>query len=140
MNELFEYKMSNVYKISICNNAYYYGTKLFDGLISFTTKNFDYESKLSGSFIIKPEILRPLAKKEYYQPDYANKDKNKRMPDYRHQLAWLPDLKLNDKEKTLSVYASDVNGQFEVILEGFSELGKPVYIKEIIEVKDPSIN
>lgn len=140
MNELFEYKMSNVYKISVSNNGYYYGTKLFDGPISFTTKNFDYVSKLSGSFIIKPDILRPLAKKEYYQPDYRNKDKNTRIPDYRHQLAWLPNIKLNEKEKSLSLYTSDVNGQFEIIIEGFTELGKPVYIKEIIEVKDPSIN
>lgn len=136
MNELFEYKMSNVYKISVVNRSYYFGTKLFSGLISFTTKNFNYLSNLSGSFIIKPEILRPLGKKEYYQPDYTNKDKNSRIPDYRHQLAWLPDLKLNDKENTISFYTSDVNGQFEIVLEGFSELGKSVYIQEIIEVKD----
>jgi hypothetical protein len=140
MNELFEYKMSNVYKISVSNRGYYYGTKLFSGLISFTTKNFDYVSNLSGSFIIKPEILRPLGKKEYYQPDYTNKDKNSRLPDYRHQLLWLPDLKLDDKEKNISFYTSDINGQFEIILEGFSELGKSVYIKKIIEVKDSSSN
>lgn len=140
INELFEYKMNNVYKINIINGGYFYGTKLFNGLISFTTKNFDYVSKLNGSFIIKPEILRPLAKKNYYQPDYSDKIKNARIPDYRHQLLWLPDLKLKGTEENISFTTSDVNGQFEVIVEGFSSSGKPIYAKEIIEVKDSQIN
>ena len=140
INELFEYKMSNVYKVNIINGGYFYGTKLFNGLISFTTKNFDYVSKTNGSFIIRPEILRPLGEKNYYQPDYADKAKNTRIPDYRHQLLWLPDLKLNGNEENVSFASSDVNGQFEIIVEGFSESGKPVYSKEIIEVKDSTIN
>ena len=140
MNELFEYKMSNVYKISVSTGGYYYGTKLFSGLISIITKNFDYVSKLSGSFIIKPEILRPLGQKKYYQPDYSNKDKNSRIPDYRHQLAWVPDLTLSDKEKNISFYTSDVSGTFEIVLEGFNKLGKSVYIKEIIEVNSSTSN
>ncbi|MCP2026823.1 hypothetical protein L1276_001967 [Flavobacterium sp. HSC-32F16] len=140
INELFEYKMSNVYKINIVNGGYFYGTKLFNGLISFTTKNFDYVSKLDGSFIIKPEILRPLGKKNYYQPDYSDKTKNARIPDYRHQLLWLPDFKLKTTEENISFAASDVNGPFEIIVEGFSSSGKPVYTKEIIEVKDSQIN
>nr|WP_294782484.1 hypothetical protein [uncultured Flavobacterium sp.] len=140
INELFEYKMNNVYKINIVNGGYYYGTKLFNGLISFTTKNFDYVSKLSGSFIIRPEILRPLSKKNYYQPDYLDKTKNTRIPDYRHQLLWYPDLKLKGSEENITFSTSDVNGQFEVIVEGFSSSGKPVYTKEIIEVKDSNLN
>lgn len=140
INELFEYKMSNIYKINIVNGGYFYGTKLFNGLISFTTKKFDYVSKLNGSFIIKPEILRPLSKKNYYQPDYSDKAKNARIPDYRHQLLWLPELNLKEKEDTISFASSDINGQFEIIVEGFSESGKPVYIKEIIEIKDLTSN
>lgn len=140
INELFEYKMNNVYKINIVNGGYYYGTKLFNGLISFTTKNFDYVSKLSVSFIIRPEILRPLSKKNYYQPDYLDKTKNTRIPDYRHQLLWYPDLKLKGSEENITFSTSDVNGQFEVIVEGFSSSGKPVYTKEIIEVRDSKTN
>lgn len=135
LNELFEYKMTNVSKISISNTGYYYGTKLFSGLISFTTKNFDYVSNLSGSFIVKPDILRPVMKKEYYQPDYSNKDKNARIPDYRHQLLWIPDLELKEKENAVSFYSSDVKGNFEITLEGFTDEGVPVFLREIFEVQ-----
>ena len=134
MNELFDYKMSNIHKISISNGGYYYGTKTFESLISFTTKNFDYASKLSGSFIIKPEILRPLSKKDYYQPDYTNKNKNSRIPDYRHQLLWLPELLLKEKENLITFYTADVTGIFEITLEGFTNEGKPVSLIENFQV------
>jgi hypothetical protein len=134
INELFTYKPSNIYKINLVKGGYYYGPKLFNGLISFTTKNADYKSKLQGSYIIEPEIIRPLSKKKYFQPDYSDKNKNTRIPDYRHQLLWLPEVKLVDKEETVSFFTSDIIGKFEIILEGFSISGKPISITENIEV------
>ena len=139
INELFVYSAKNIEKVNVVKGIYYYGSKSFNGVVSFTTKNGDYDTKLKGNFILRPELLRPQSKKEYYQPDYTN-PKNARIPDYRHQLLWLPKAELNDPTAKVSFYASDVSGQFEVVLEGFSASGKPVFINEIIEIKDLNSN
>lgn len=139
INELFVYNSKNIDKINVVKGIYYYGSKSFNGLVIFTTKNGDYETKLKGNFIIRPEVLRPQSTKEYFQPDYTN-TKNARIPDYRHQLLWLPKVDLKDPNSEIAVYASDVSGKFEIILEGFSASGKPVLIKDTIEIKEGNVN
>ena len=139
LNELFRYNPKNIHKINVVKGIYNYGAKSFNGLVSFTTKNGDYETKLKGSFIIRPELLRPQSKKEYFKPDYTG-TKNERIPDYRHQLLWIPKVDLSDTNSKIQFYTSDVSGKFEITLEGFSASGKPVFIKETIEVKEALSN
>jgi hypothetical protein len=139
LTELFAYNSKNIDKVNVVKGIYYYGSKSFNGLVAFTTKKGDFETKLKGTFITRPELLRPQSKKEYFQPDYAN-HQNARIPDYRHQLLWMPKVDLSNKDSKISFYASDVSGKFEIILEGFSATGKPVFIKEIIEIKDSTAN
>lgn len=138
LNELFAYNSKNIYKINVVKDIYYYGAKSFNGLVAFTTKNGDYDTKLKGSFIIRPELLRPQSKKEYFQPDYTN-NQNTRIPDYRHQLLWIPQVDLDNPDSQIKFYASDVTGKFEITLEGFSANGKPVFIKEIIDIKESNL-
>lgn len=139
LNDFFAYHPKNLYKVNVAKGLYYYGSKSFNGLVCFATKNGDYETNLKGSFIIRPELLRPISKKEYFQPNYSD-NKNARIPDYRHQLLWLPNIDLSNTNKDIQFYTSDVYGKFEVLLEGFSESGKPVYIKDFIEVKETTSN
>lgn len=134
-NELFEYNMKNIYKISIIPGPYYLGPKKFNGLISFTTKTQDFISKQSGSYIVDASVLKPSIKKEYYSPDYSDKSKNERIPDYRYQLLWLPELTLENNEKPIAFYTSDVTGTFEISLEGFTDQGIPISLKNTFEVK-----
>ena len=135
IDELFDFKAENIYKVSFIAGGYYYGTSIFNGLLNFITKNGNYESKLSGDYIIKPKIIRPFINKKYYQPDYSASSKNDRIPDYRYQLLWIPDLKLESKESLTSFYTSDVSGIFEITIEGFTAKGTPISLKDIIEVK-----
>lgn len=139
LNELFAYSPKNIYKINVVRGIYYYGSKSYNGIVSFTSKNGDYDTKLKGKFIIRPEILRPQGKKEYFSPDYAS-NKSARIPDYRHQLLWKTDFDLNKTNSKINFYASDVSGKYEIILEGFSANGKPVFIKDFIEIKEQNIN
>lgn len=134
INELIDYKTENVYKISIVPGAYFYGPKLFNGIINIITKNNDYFSKSARDYMLKTDVLRPLSKKTYYKQDYADKTKYERIPDYRYQLLWLPDVNTAD-ETTISFYTSDVTGTFEIVLEGFTAKGIPVSLQENFEVK-----
>jgi len=133
INELFEYKASDIYKICTINTGYTYGNKLYSGLISFITKKQDFESKLKGDFIIKRTIDLPVLKKNYFKPNYADKSTLDRIPDYRYQLLWLPELDKNTSN--ISFYTSDKIGTFEIVIEGFSDEGIPVYLKEYFDVE-----
>ncbi|SDZ94213.1 hypothetical protein SAMN05443667_101374 [Flavobacterium gillisiae] len=134
-NELINYKMKTIYKVNTKSGQYYYGPKIYNGVITFTTFNNDFISAQTGDDIIKPAIMRPLLKKEYYKIDHADILKNNRIPDFRNQLFWNPRITLENTEDSIEFYTSDVSGTFEIRLEGFSAKGTPVSIKEIIEVK-----
>lgn len=133
INELFEYKASDIYKICTINTGYAYGNKLYSGLISFITKKQDFESKLNGDFIVKRKIELPLLKKNYFKPNYTDKSTLDRIPDYRYQLLWLPELDIN--ASNISFYTSDKIGKFEIVIEGFSDEGIPVYLKKYFVVE-----
>lgn len=135
VNELFDYKTDNIYKISIVPGIYLYGPNAFNGIISFTTKNNDYVSKEAGSHILKSEIQRPLNKTVYFRQDYSDQNKYDRIPDYRYQLLWQPELTLENNENTISFFTSDVSGTYEIDLEGFTKNGTPVSLQETFEVK-----
>lgn len=134
-NDLLNYSMKNVYKIDVIVGRYYVGSKSFNGLISFTTFDKDFKSTQSGSFIVKPTVLRPQPKKLYNKIEYTNLADNARIPDFRNQLFWNPEVKLNSKNNN-SFYTSDLSGTYEVRLEGFTNNGTPVSLKETFEVKD----
>ena len=131
--------MKNVYKIDVIVGRYYAGSKSFNGLISFTTFDKDFKSTQSGSSIVKPVVLRPQPKKIYNKIEYSNLADNARIPDFRNQLFWNPEVKLNSQSNN-SFYTSDLSGTYEIRLEGFANNGLPVSLKEIIEVKDSTSN
>ncbi|HJY13310.1 MAG TPA: hypothetical protein VJ304_11025, partial [Flavobacterium sp.] len=138
-NELMTYNMKNVYKIELIVGRYYVGSKSFNGLISFTTYDKDFKSTQANSSIIRTSFLRPQPKKIYNKIDYTNLADNERIPDFRTQLFWNPEVKLND-ENNNKFYTSDVAGTFELRLEGFTKNGDPVSLKETIEVKETTSN
>lgn len=131
-NTLLDLKMETVYKVTLIQGGYYYGTNLFNGMISIITKNHDYLIKDNGTSIVKTYQILPNQEKKYYNPIYTDKTKNQRIPDYRHQLLWMPEVDLN---KTISFYTSDIKGIFEITIEGFTTDGTPISKSETFEVK-----
>ncbi|WP_348797951.1 hypothetical protein [Flavobacterium adhaerens] len=71
----------------------------------------------------------------YFTPDYKDKSKNERIPDYRYQLLWIPQLNLPETKTPLSFYTSDVTGKFEINIEGFTENGIPISLTDTFEVQ-----
>lgn len=134
VNELFEYDMQNIYKVSFVNQGYVYGPKVFNGVINFVTKNNDYKTKTTGNFIKTVSIVRPETEKKYFNPEYSDPDSEK-IPDFRYQLFWQPETTLMENEALMNFYTSDVKGLFEISIEGFTNQGEPVSIKDYITVE-----
>jgi hypothetical protein len=132
VTELFNYNVDNVKSVSLIKGGYYLGTKIFNGVIFIKTKNNDYESTNKEVYTIEPSLLRPIQQKEIFNIDYTAKDYS-RIPDYRYQLLWKPNL--NPEEKEISFYTSDLSGTFEVVLEGIDSKGSPVFLTDSFEVE-----
>jgi len=48
---------------------------------------------------------------------------------------WLPEVTLTEKDTPLFFYTSDIKGQFQISMEGFTDKGDAVSIKEYITVE-----
>ena len=134
VNELFTYNMNNVRSINILTGGYYVGPKVFNGIISITTEEGNYTSPQKENYVYKMAVLRPSLKKSYYKADYTDNKKYERIPDFRSQLLWNPEVDLNNINP-ITFYTSDLSGTFEVSIEGFTEKGNPVSIKDTFKIE-----
>lgn len=132
VNELFNYNTKNIYKISVVNKAYAYGSKIFSGLISITTFNREYNPKTKN--ILPIQIERSNLDKAYQSTNYETEKDFTRLPDYRYQLAWDTNVNLTKNATLFHFFTSDIEGKYEISLEGFSAKGEPLSIKEYFEV------
>ena len=130
-DELFNFSAKHIEKIDLINEPYLYGPKTFSGLASFTTIFEDFKSSASGNYIRELTLERPQPNKIYFQPDHSKSQS--RIPDYRHQLLWLPEI--SGETQNISFYTSDVKGIFEIEIQGFTETGTQVSWSGSFEVK-----
>ncbi len=133
-NDILDFDTRTVEKINTVREKYRLDGKTYFGMVNIQTKEGNYFNQLNGDGITKIDLIRPRPLKKYFIQTYDEKS-NKRIPDFRHQLLWKPQLSLNEKEVTLSFYTSEVAGDYEIILEGFSIYGRPVILKNSFVVE-----
>ena len=74
--------------------------------------------------------------KNYYKQDYSLADNTfENIPDYRRILFWQPHVNLESNQLQFEFFASDSKGEYEVILDGFTSYGKPIYNSQTIIVE-----
>jgi hypothetical protein len=130
--QLMKYNPFSIDRIEVICRRYFYGSLEFQGIISVITN----EGNGKNVSIPNKEKIIPLqAAKIYYSPNYSNHLKNlERIPDYRTQLFWNPRVLLNKMEQSLEFYTSDIEGDFEIILEGITKKGIPIYYSDTFQV------
>lgn len=133
-NTVIEAKASRIKKISVVNEQYLYGSEVFEGIISMESYEGDFieslpQLKEEGTKLFRPELV-----KDYHRQDYRYRDLHKRIPDFRSQLVWEPEFRLDGASKTYSFYTSDLSGAYEVSIEGFNESGKALSLRTLFQV------
>lgn len=128
-------KSAKIKKISVLNESYVYGSEIFEGIISMESFNGDFLESLPSLSSKTIPLFRPLPEKEYFKRVYTEGDKQLRIPDFRSQLFWEPKVSLDKNQSAYTFYTSDLQGDFEIILEGFSNSGKAVSVKKMIHVQ-----
>jgi len=124
------YNSYKIDKIAVLIGLYVYGPKIYNGILSFQTKNNDFALKdisLKGDFITQIEIEQLKNKKSYSNPNYQEKATLlKRIPDYRNQLLWIPNTPLSKGDNALIFYTSDNLGTYKITVEGYTLDGNHV--------------
>ncbi|WP_073216324.1 hypothetical protein [Aequorivita viscosa] len=133
--ELLNYNARDIKSIRVVSKPYRYGPKLFSGIISIETIKGDFV--LSEKNLIEKIALQPaVEEKQYFKPDYKEGSKLSRIPDYRVQLLWNPQVDLTSSEYTTAFYTSDVSGIFEILLEGYTNKGQFISTKSYFTVTE----
>jgi len=130
-NELLEYNANNIEKLSILRDPLVMGSKKYHGMVVIKTISGDYLESLTTNGIALMPLSVPTATKNYYQQQYGPEqgDSYDRVPDFRYQLLWEPQFSMQDSEEMFEFYTSDVPGEYEIILEGFTTYGKPLSVR-----------
>ncbi len=124
-----------VKSIGILRDNFHLGSQIFKGVIDVKTLNGDFNT-FPPAYVHDHQLMKPLAEKKYFQQTYDDSTERdlERVPDFRYQLLWVPRLQLK-KEETLEFFTSDVTGDFEIRVEGFTGKGEPVSIRKSFKVQ-----
>jgi len=134
---IIEYETKKVKSINVLRDEYYYGSQIYKGIISMTTIKGEFHKELSEDYLSKVKLFKPRLRKHYFNQFYdaATVSETSKIPDFRQQLLWMPEFLMNSNEKTIEFFTSDTNGVYEISLEGFTNNGAPVSVKERIVVE-----
>jgi hypothetical protein len=128
--QIMNYNPLLLQKIEIVGRRYFYGPLEVQGIISLSTyggdvKNISLPERVKFTGVQPPKV--------YYSPKYNSPALDK-IPDYRTQLYWNPDVVVSDHAVTVDFFTSDVTGDFEIVAEGIQTDGTPVYFRNVIHV------
>lgn len=120
--------------IDVVPQQYRYGPKIFGGIIAITTKENDFKLPENTPNTLNFELLSPIKNAEFEAKNYQNSTDFSRIPDYRTQLYWNPEVKVTQQPQQIAFYTSDKQGTFEATLTGYNASGEKVLVKKTFSV------
>ncbi len=126
---------NRIQTIKIIRDKIYLGPEIYQGAILVETINGDFPDFHTAPYAENVELVQPEIPKRYFKQVYNAENKNNRIPDYRYQLLWQPMVNVEENGGKIEFFTSDVDGDFEVVLEGFTPSGKPVLIRKTFTVE-----
>ncbi|NHF59828.1 hypothetical protein FK220_010790 [Flavobacteriaceae bacterium TP-CH-4] len=129
-NSLLEFNARLIEKISILRDPLVLGSKKYLGMVVIETYEGDYLERMGTSKMAQYDLNLPALEKNYFFQSYAPETSGEyqRIPDFRYQLFWMPQFEIgkDTAEQSFEFYTSDVPGEYEIVLEGFTTYGKPI--------------
>jgi hypothetical protein len=128
-DKMIEIDPLRIEKIEIVSRRYYLGPVIGDGLVSFRS----YDGDLGGYRLDPNSVAIQYngldQRREFYSPVYDTKTSaGSRLPDFRNQLLWSPDVTTDTAgNKLLTLFTSDMTGRFALVVQGMTKEGLPGY-------------
>ncbi|HEX6916012.1 MAG TPA: Ig-like domain-containing protein, partial [Chitinophagaceae bacterium] len=136
-HQVFNMDPLKVKKLEVVPGRFAAGAAFFKGIASFST----YQGDLAGYSLPKAvsatEFEGLQLQREFYSPSYPDAAaKDRRIPDFRNTLFWVPDVNTGHQGNTaLQFYTSDRTGKYLVVLQGLDADGNPLVSYFSFEVK-----
>ena len=124
---------NRIQSVQIIRDKYFLGSKYFKGAILIETINNDFADSYNREYLKKIKINSGSYSKQYFKQDYSDKSAYSKIPDRRVQLLWNPNL--DATKGKIEFYTSDVSGLFEIVIQGISDTGRPISLKQTFTVK-----
>ncbi len=136
-DELLDYNANNIEKLSILRDPLVMGSKKYHGMVVIKTIDGNFLESVPERKIASIPLSFPAASKNYYRQQYDQGvvSKYNQIPDFRYQLFWEPKFSIENSEESFEFYTSDVPGEYEIVLEGFTTYGKPISSRETFVVE-----
>jgi len=131
--ELLKFSPYRIKSLEILNNSFFIQDAFFDGVLSFTT----FDGNLGGFELSKNNLDFGLNGSYSIEKGLnATKPSSGKLPDLREQLAWIPGLRVDiSGNQIIEFYTSDLEGDFELKIEGITDRGEVVSIVKSFTVK-----
>lgn len=128
--EMLEVSPYAVERIDVINRRYYFGKIFFDGVIAAHTFKKDM-----GKLRIDDHEVKFLETQSDVSSILIQQKSTDRIPHYEHLLLWNPHIEHPGGELKLDFFTSEIEGLFEMTIEGISIEGEPISIKKYFMVK-----
>ena len=126
-DNLLDFNARTVKRLSILRDPLVMGSKKYHGMVAMETINGDYLETEQAKAIASQSLTLPAPKKNYFRQRYDDTISDyDRIPDFRYQLLWEPEVTIQGEEMAYEFYTSDIPGEYEIVLEGFTTYGKPI--------------
>jgi hypothetical protein len=126
-----------VEEIDVIKERYIVGDYIFYGLVNVITRSGDFSNATLPDYAtrLRYRVFDPLL--SFNSPDYSvAQNTPDKLPDFRNTLYWNPSLKpAQDGKVSVEFWSSDLPGDYEVTIQGFSGDGKAVSMKRIITIR-----
>lgn len=132
--DILDFSPYRIKSLDVLNRRFYFGSLTSEGILSFKTiqgnlGGFEVKTNHLGFDLLAPQPIETT--------EVLTGQKSDREPDSRIQLLWTPNFKV-EKEgvQQIQFNTSDIEGAFELTIEGFAEDGTPISIIKKFTVKD----
>ena len=129
INRLFTVDPVRIDKIEVLSRKYFLGPLKCSGIVSLSS----YAGDLAGMQPDPRSVMIDYAalekQRQFHSPQYVTvQSRESRIPDRRHLVLFNPEVRVAKGEKAVvEFFTSDVEGRFQVVVEGLSETGQPVH-------------
>ncbi len=136
-NGILDMDTKTIASIKVLRNKYVLGANTYQGMVVLETINGDYLETLDQKKTSLVPLLKPRAQKTYFHQQYSENtlENTQRIPDFRYQLLWEPQVSLDSEELSFVFFSSDVPGTYVIRLEGFTTYGKPISLQKTFRVQ-----
>jgi hypothetical protein len=129
-----EYDARNIKSISLIRDQFQLANKEYQGIMSVETFDGDYYESYDWQNGSASQITKPTPNKNYYVQTYDTGNFD-RVPDYRTLLFWKPNIAVEGNSFDFEFFTSDIAGEYEIMIDGFTTYGKPISFVRTITVE-----